>query len=244
MRFSPILGGLLMLIASGPPVARGQFDVTSVKPNRTGSDGSTLKTLPGGKFVATNANLKALIQFAFGIRDFQIIGGPRRLGTDAFDVLASTGSAGDLSEEQLRPALQALLAERFQLKFHRDMRELPTYSLTIARNGPKLTEHTGDGGPSGRTLFSGGKATLTAAKVPASMLAEQLGHLVERPVVDNTGLRGLYDFKLEWSPDQAAGSAGPSIFTAVQEQLGLKLESTRGPVEVIVIDSAEKPSEN
>ena len=194
--------------------------------------------------MATNVTLKTLIQSAYGVKDFQITGGPRWLDGDAYDVSARADAAGQLSNDDLKPMLQALLADRFRLKVHRETKEVSLYSLVVAKTGSKLREHTGPGGPSGGTLRDSGKVTMNAVKVPIAMLAENLGRVLGRTVVDNTGLTALYDFRLEWAQDQTADATGPSLFTALQEQLGLKLESTRGPVEVIVIDSAEKASEN
>ena len=221
-----------------------EFDVASVKQNQSGGDGTTINTLPGGRFSAINVSLKMLIQYANGIKDFQIAGGPRWLDSATYDIEAKTGRTGEISDEDLGRLLQALLADRFSLKFHRESRETSVYSLVVGRNGSKLIAHTGTGGPSGRTLFGSGKATMSATKATTARLAEVLSKVLGRSVVDNTGLSGDYDFTLEWVPDEKAESNGPSIFTALQEQLGLNLESTKGPVETLVIDSAEKASEN
>jgi len=194
--------------------------------------------------MATNVTLETLIQSAFGVKDFQIVGGPSWLDSTAYDVSAKIDGNDDIRGEDLRPLLQALLADRFKLKFHQEMKELSVYSLIVVKTGHKLAEHTGTGGPSGGTLFGSGKASMTAKKATTARLAEGLGRVLGRTVVDNTGLSGTYDFTLEWVPDRSAESTGPSIYTALQEQLGLKLESTKGPVEIIAIDSAEKASEN
>jgi uncharacterized protein (TIGR03435 family) len=250
--FLPTLAAAIAVITIAPRNARPQsaaeFDVASIHLNRSAGDGATINTLPGGRFRAANVSLKALVQTAFGVRDFQVTGGPRWLDTTAWDIEARSVEAApgdqELSAGKLRPLLQALLASRFQLRFHRETREGPMYSLTVAKGGSKLMPHTGTGGPSGGTLRSGGKATMKVSKVTIANLAEALSGTLDRAVADNTGLHGEYDFTLEWAPDQSAGASGPSIFTALQEQLGLKLESVRGPVETIVIDSAERASEN
>jgi len=248
VRTSLLIAGILAIATVGMHRAGGQspgeFDVTSIKPNQSGSDGTSINTLPGGRFVATNASLKMLIESAFGVKDFQIAGGPRWLDATSYDIEAKVDRNGRMSDEELRPYLQALLADRFKLKFHRETKEVSVYSLVVGKTGSKLAEHTGTGEPSGRTLFGSGKASMSATKVTTKKIAEVLSQVLSRTVVDNTGLSGMYDLKLEWVPDQTAESTGPSIFTALQEQLGLKLESTRGPVEVLIIDSAEKPSEN
>ena len=161
--------------------------------------------------------------------------------------------------KQARERLRSILAERFRLRIHRDTKEAPVYALVIAKNGPKLKEsHEGFG-------INGMPGQLIGAKAGMALLARVLSGILRRPVVDHTGLDATYAFKLEWTPDfgssldkpgaaavekaEAVGaslpdSEGPSIFSALQEQLGLRLESQKGPVETIVIDRAEKPSEN
>lgn len=235
----------LLFLGVGPNLAaqevRGQqFEVATIKPDHGAGDGTTINVLPGGRFVATNVNLRTLVMSAFGVRDFQVTGGPGWVDGEAYDVSAKAPEGTHVDDAELKPLLQALLVERFKLKVHHEVRQLPVYSLIVVKKGPKLAPHTGPNGPSGRTLFSSGKATMSATAAPISALADNLGRAVGRTVQDNTGLQGLYDFTVEWVPDQTAASEGASIFTALQEQLGLKLEATHGPVEVIVIDSVEK----
>jgi uncharacterized protein (TIGR03435 family) len=176
--------------------------------------------------------------------------------------------------------VQSLLADRFQLKFHRETRELPAYELILAKGGPKIKlsedqspyrlPEKGDpplpppkpGGAMGRGSIRIGIGQLEANGIAFATFVQSLSQIVGRTIVDKSGLTGLYDIKLQWTPEMgqatnpfgplpagvepppASDPSGPSIFTAIQEQLGLKLESTKGPVEVIVIDSVEKPSEN
>lgn len=162
--------------------------------------------------------------------------------------------------EQMRERLRALLAERFELVIHRDTREAPVYVLVVGKNGPKL--QTAEEGKDGRRGMQMGRGQLTGMAAPLAMLATTLSNQLGRPVLDRTGLTGKYDFKLEWTPDPGQGeikpgalapgvepppesdSSGPSIFTAIQEQLGLRLESQKGPMEMIVIDHVEKASAN
>ena len=139
---------------------------------------------------------------------------------------------------------QKLMEERFALKYHRETKTLPVYSLTVAKTGMKMTEHTGADGPSTTFRNQSGKLTLSARGQSTAQLTLLLGQRLDRSVIDNTGLTGEYDLSLEWAADEAADSSLPSIFTALQEQVGLRLESTKGPVEVIVIDHVERPSEN
>jgi uncharacterized protein (TIGR03435 family) len=185
-----------------------------------------------------------MIQYAFGVREFQIAGGPGWLTTDRFDIVATTATPGSLNLNELEPYLQSLLADRFRFRYHRETRELQVYSLVVARGGPKLAAHSGEGEPSMSGHDGSGKISKSATNATMARPANTLGGELDRTVIDNTGLKGGYDFKLEWAPNPAADSVEPSLFTALQDQLGLKLESTKGPVEIIVIDSIEKPSEN
>jgi uncharacterized protein (TIGR03435 family) len=154
--------------------------------------------------------------------------------------------------EVLRPMLRALVEERFQLKTHAETREMPIYALVVGKAGKLIPAAPESQGP----MMRMGRGQLNGKKVPMAMLAQQISQQLGRAVVDKTELKGDFDFTLEWTPepgqgrvhprasDSAADSSGPTIFTAVQEQLGLRLESQKGPVEIIVIDSVAKPTEN
>lgn len=156
------------------------------------------------------------------------------LATERFDIDATF--PGNTTPEQLRPMLQALLAERFKLALHKETRQLPTYALTVAKGGPKI--HPVD---EGQPKTSGGVGHLEATRIGMRKLADLLARQEGVPVTDSTGLTGVFDFTLEWTPDNASPSDnGASIFTALQEQLGLKLDARKGPVEVLVIDAVEK----
>lgn len=240
----------------GPPK---EFDVASIKPAEPGTRGVRLQMTPGGGFNAKNVTAKFLIQQAYGVRDFQISGGPSWITSEHYDINAK--AEGATSTEQLRPLIQALLADRFHLTIHRDTKELPMYALVAGKNGPKLKESSAAPAPGpgreqmmrmGRGLIDGQGMSMT---VFAAQLAQQLG----RSVTDKTGLTGNYDIKLEWTPDESQSpfprdpaaeaahpidTTGPTVFTALQEQLGLKLESQKGAVEMIVIDRIEKATEN
>jgi uncharacterized protein (TIGR03435 family) len=137
-----------------------------------------------------------------------------------------------------------MLADRFHFKFHRETKEMQIYSLTVAKGGARLTAHAGEGDSSTHISNGSGKSSVSSTNISMPRLASLLGGRVDRMVVDNTQLAGGYDVKLEWAPNPSAESTEPSLFTALQEQLGLKLESTRGPVEIIVIDNLDRPSEN
>ena len=216
------------------------------------------------RFTATGVTLQGLIREAYEVEDNQISGAPAWLDSERYDIEAKADkSVADelqkLSFDQrlveYRRMLQALLGDRFQLTLHRETKELPVYALVIAKKGPKLQEtHPGDNDPTGMTF---GWGLLKGEGVPIALLVRHLSRQqLDRPVVDKTGLTGKYDFTLKWIPDDRRTPTvgqqgtddtpppGPSIFTAIQEQLGLRLEPQKGPVEVLVIDHVERPSEN
>jgi uncharacterized protein (TIGR03435 family) len=233
MRFTVVLF-TATLLAQQPA-----FEVASVKVDHSEGRGGQLKTLGQG-VEFTNSTLQACIRWAYDLRDFQIIGAPGWLNTERYDILAKA-AAPNASVQQKRLTLQTLLAERFKLQLHRERKEMPVYSLVIAKSGAKLQKTTSDASSS-----SDGRGSINDRGATAAILAKQLSTQLERIVVDKTGLTEKYDLKLEWAPELDADSApGPSVFTAIQEQLGLRLESAKGDVEVIVIDHIERvPTEN
>ncbi len=238
--------------------AAQSFDVASIHINNTESDGHHhIISDPGeSRFRTVNLALRDLIQFAYGVPDSQILGGSTWLDSIMFDIDAKCGPAVDAELRELPTAqahhqkqlmVQALLADRFQLRVHQETRQLPIYALVVAKDGPRFKPSKIDG-----TTIDAGRTRLHVAGSDdtISILARELAQVLGRVVVNQTGLSGRYDLTLRWTPDDAAASASPSpdtppdIFTAIQEQLGLKLESTKGPVPVLVIDSVEKPSPN
>ena len=250
--FRPATVSTLILASLIAPQIFGQvpqrFDVVSIKRNLTDGDRTMRTSLTPGRFSDPNTTVRVLMMTAFGVNNFQIFGGPAWLGTERYDILAKIDSPNAVSVDQLRPMLRALLTDRFQLKFRRETQELPRYALVVAKNGPKLKENTGAEGP---PLLISGDATLskiTCINVSMAYLAKtlenQFAFQFGRTVVDLTGLKGNFDFTLSWVRDQAADAPGSSLFTALQEQLGLKLESQKGPVETIYIDNIERPSVN
>ena len=220
---------------------RGQqtFEVVSVKPSAPNSHTET-RRWPGGRFTATAVTLRALIQRAWELQDFQILGGPKWMDSDPYDIEAKSASP----VTSLSPLIQNLLAERFALKTHFETRELPMYSLTVAKGGLRLARNTSDQGPQ----WSLGRGTLTGEKISMEMLASDLlQHTLRQPVDDKTGVAGEYDLKLEWAPDETIATDlvdQPSFFTAIREQWGLQLEHHKGPVKVLIVDAAEKPQPN
>jgi uncharacterized protein (TIGR03435 family) len=266
---------------------RPSFEVASVKQNKSGEGFIRIATAAGGGFRITNAPLRELIRFAYQIQPFQIEGGPGWIASDRFDIVAK--AEGNLPPGQpggppgpLQLRMQSLLAERFKLVTHNETKQLQVYALVIARSdgklGPNLRKSETDctaliagrrGAPPaplqpGERPMCGmriGPGSFSAGAMPLSQVASSLSPLVQRIVVDKTGLAGNYDIDVTYTPDQMPQGPGgppppgapalppidpngPSIFTALQEQLGLKLDSQRGPVDVFVIDGVEHPSED
>ena len=239
--------------AAAPPV----FDVAAIRQNLSDHTARThiISSPNDGHFTAINATLKQLLRFAYGLPETRIVGAAAWLDATKFDVEAKAdssvdeqmkGLSSDAGREQKQKMLQALLAERFGLKAHEETRELPIYVLVVAKGGAKFLDSKADG----TTIDSGhGRIDVRGGANSVALLAEELARQLDRVVVDQTGIQGRYNLSLQWTPDDQAGSsstadAGPSIFTALQEQLGLKLESQKGPVKVLVIDHIEMPSQN
>ena len=244
--------------------AKDEFEVTSVKPNTSangvngGCHGTSSKpgqadraAIPVGRCIVTAARLSHLIAIAYEIDLQNVKGGPDWVwGVDRFDVEGKADNPSTATEAQLLLMLQNLLADRFQLRIHREMTQSSGSALLIAKNGPKLKESTGEGKRSlrmsGAAIFKPdaidqknlNQNAIIAERVPMSQLAYTLSSLREvGPVVDKTGLQGFYDFKLSWEP-------GESLNAVLQEQLGLRLESQKVPIETLIIDSATKPAAN
>jgi uncharacterized protein (TIGR03435 family) len=233
------------------------FEVATIKPSEPGRPGQSILVGRGGSnmFTTTNTTLNDLITFAYGIHVRQIVGGAPWLESDKFDITAKPESPGIPNATQLRTMVQKLLAERFSLAFHSEKRELSAYVITVGKNGPKLAKNESGGnlpGFGGRGPGSVGVRNSTMAEFAGFLQ----GRILDRPVVDQTGLSGKFDFTLDWRPDptQLPPGANPQLppevearsdlFTSIQEQLGLKLEATKAPVEVYVVDKVQKPSEN
>jgi uncharacterized protein (TIGR03435 family) len=225
------------------------FEVATIKPAATSSDGHThINYPPNDNFSATNITLLALMQWAYGMPERQILEGPSWLSSTRFDIQAKS-DIGDriksLNSEQgnelKRGMVQALLADRFHLKVHEETRTLPAYDLVLAKSGSKLQPSHSNGKSIGL-----GRDHLNGQGLTTMLIAEELSKISGRVVVDKTGLDGRYDLNLRWTPDDAAAgdSELPTLFTAIQEQLGLKLESAKEPVPVLVIDQVDAPTPN
>jgi uncharacterized protein (TIGR03435 family) len=254
---------LTVAFCQSPPAAPLTFEVAAIKPSNPDNRDLGLHQT-NGSFIATGYSLYRLIAFAFAVELFQVSGGPDWSKSQRYDITAKKERDPRLAKpDDDRYRVRALLADRFTLMVHQESKELPVFSLAIGKNGSKLQRAkppVGSSGVSGRG--ANGRIQWIFTDSPVSLLVHELSQRLGRPVVDHTGLSEHYDFKLEWTPEQnqpvlqstdsataipsASGpdSSGPSIFTALQEQLGLKLESERGPVEIIVIDRANRPSEN
>jgi uncharacterized protein (TIGR03435 family) len=215
--------------------------LASIKPHLA-SDGPVRVSMTGerGQVRSVNVTLRACVRKAYGLRVFPPAQGGDPLSTDRYDIIAK--ASGDASEEQTRLMFQALLEERFKLVVHRETKELPVFALVVGKKGPKFREVTDDG--SGAEIGGGDGHQIKAHHISMKMLAAALQGYVGDPVLDETGLTGLYDLNLDFTVDESISAEGPRIFEAVREQLGLKLEARKGPAEVIVIDHVEKPSAN
>ena len=213
----------------------------------------------GRELLALNTTLADLITFAYGVHTRQVSGGPSWMENDKFDVTGRPQAEGVPNQEQFRGMIKNLLADRFKLAVHTEKKDLPAYVLTVDNRGHRLTTNNGD--PNGLpTLNLKGLGTLFVVNANMGHVANALQSWVfDRPVIDRTGLPGRFDFTLTWTPDESQGrsfgprqpapttpdsKAPPGFFTAIQEQLGLRIESQTAPVDVIVIDRVDKPSDN
>lgn len=243
-----------------PPMAADadpSFEVATVKPAKPEEQGRAF-LVRGRQFSTINTTLTSLITFAYGLQEKQIAGGPDWMTTDKWDIEAQPDAPGAPNDKQLKRMLQKLLADRFQLKFHQDKKEMSAYVLTVAKGGAKMNKSEGD--PNGLpSLFFQGLGVLGVRNATMADLSQLMQSAVlDRPVVDHTALTGKYDFKLKWTPDESqfggmgikvpppsdAADAPPPLFTALQEQLGLKMDVEKTPVPVYVLDHVEKPSAN
>lgn len=247
------------------------FEVASIRPSKAAQEGGSIGRR-GGTFGATNMPLTALLSYAYGppngsLLKQQIVGAPEWANTDRFDIQAKLpGGDTGATPERTRQMLQSLLEERFQLKAHRETRNLPVYNLVLLKSGPKLSKDQTPPDPrqgfiqftssadrqtalprgAMRLITETSGVTLLGTAIQVSKVVSLLQEQSDRLIFDKTGFSGLFDIHLEFTPATAASvtaESNPSLFTAIQE-VGLKLESARAPVEVLVIDSVQKPSVN
>jgi uncharacterized protein (TIGR03435 family) len=243
---------------SMPADANPSFEVATIKPSKPGAPGKGLIMRDPRTFATFNYSVADLISFAYGLHPRQITGAPAWLETELFDIQATPDPPGMPNLKQIQVMVQKLLTDRFKLTFHRDKKELSVFALTLGKTGPKLTASTGNpNGPPG--LGFGGLGIMFAQNATLGDFTATLqSNVLDRPVVDQSGLTGRFDFQLKWTPDDSQfpgikgqlpppkdnAEAQPDLFTALQQQLGLKMEATKAPVGIIVIDKVEKPTEN
>ena len=238
-----LVATLLLLPVTAAAQAAQRFEAVSIKPNLSGAEGSDTTTTTG-RLNLLNATALSLVQRAFGVHPHQILGAPAWVTSDRFDIVAVTGGADQLTDKDRQPFIQALLAERFGFQAHEETREMRAYALVAAKKGVKLVPSTGPGEYAMKRTMESGKQVLRSTKGNLTRLVEILSKVTGRTVMDQTGLTAQYDFTLAWVPDQEGDSTGPSLFTALQEQLGLRLDPIKMPTRVIVIDRMERPSAN
>ncbi len=215
------------------------FEVATIRQVPPSARGDAVWSPPGnGKFMATNVSVAFLIKMAFEVDDNQIVEKPSWLESELYDVVAKAESDIPLTRAQLRPRLQNLLQQRFHLVTHREMRMVRGYALVVVKSGPKLMPTSGDHPPGYRVYVGAGELNGLNWSMPT--LAAMLRAPAGLPVIDKTGIAGSYDIKLDFAPDLEADSSLPSLFTALQETLGLKLESQKVPVEMLVIDHVDR----
>lgn len=238
------MGKRLALIAVAVAALAQEFEVASVKQNMLNDRIVEIHVGPGPRFTTRGYTLVLLMQRAYTVMDWNVTGGPPWIRDDRWDIVAKANVQGNLTEEQLRPALAKLLADRFQLQFHTTTKEMSGYALEVARGGSKLARSADsrERPDSFRFLANG----ITGQRIPMRTFARWLGGKVNTIVVDQTGLQGLYDFNVTWHTDPDAPDPREALreaaFTAVQAQLGLRLIAKKVPVEVLVIDRVERPS--
>ena len=239
------------------PDAPAAFEVATIKPSNPDVPGK-LFTVRGRQVMTINTTVSDLISFAYRVHAAQIAGAPEWVASIKYDVTGQPEGQGQPNERQLRAMVQKLLEDRFRLTIHRDTKELAVYAMIVGKGGPKLTRN--DTNPNGLpSLLFKGLGVLPAMNASMGDLTNVLqAAVLDRPVVDRTDLAGKFDFTLSWTPDDSQfrglgvrvpapsndPNAPPGLFTAIQEQLGLRLESTKAPVEVLVIDRVEQPSDN
>jgi len=235
---------LCLVLAAALSLAATTFEVASIKPAIPDAFGSSGEDGKNGLLKVYNVNLRRCIRYAYGVPETQILGGPRWVDELRYDITARADQP--VAEPQLLTMLQPLLADRFKLTLHRETRQVAGYILTAAKGGIKAAVSA----PDGRLGANGGRGRIDTVGTQVSELIIRLSDLLQQPVVDRTQDTRRFDFHLRWSPDTAPGGAepvasdGPSLSTALEEQLGLRLVSQKVLAEVLVIDHAELPSAN
>jgi uncharacterized protein (TIGR03435 family) len=253
-----------VLLFAQPPASRAKsdaFEVATIKPAAIDSPGRYIRMQSVNRFYAKGFTLNALVAAAYSLSPRAISGGAPWTDADRYDILASTPGEAQPNLDEQMAMLRRLLTDRFQLAFHRESKELPVFAITVAKAGSKLKPSAAPPGTLPELINviypeekGGVHVMLPARNATIVQFAAMMQRTVlDRSVVDQTGLPGTYDFDLEWTPDEnqfggslprSVESTKPSLFVAMQEQLGLRLEATRGPVQSLVIDRVERPSED
>jgi len=229
------------------------FDVASIRPHAPDDDRFRVKMPSNGRFASTGSVAKLILMLAYDVQESQIVGGPGWFATEKWDIEAKCDDRVAHSVEETRRMLQSLLEERFALQIHREAQQRPAYVLTVAKRGPKFKAPEQDGPTNYRITGN----TISLERGDLARMAQLLSTALGRPVIDHTGLGGRYNLTLQWDDAPireggvpgldaavAPGDGNGSIFTAIQDQLGLRLEPRRAAVEVIVVDRIERPSQN
>jgi len=229
-----------------------EFEVATIKLSRPEERLSIV--IKGRQFMTTASSVYDLATFAYGVHARQITNGPPWLETEKYDVIAQPGGDGQPNRQQVQVMVQKLLADRFRLAFHRDKKELSVFAIVVAKTGTKLNRSSDQNGTPGAGFNGPGRMIVKSATI-SDFAGFMQRYVMDRPVVDQTHITGKFDFTLNWTPNESQfegrafdpttqTSDVPELFTAIQDQLGLKLESAKVPVEVLVMDHVEKPSDN
>jgi uncharacterized protein (TIGR03435 family) len=254
MRTLPGLLFATALLAQSPPA----FEVATIKPADPDSRGRYITMQSAHQFLARNHTVRTLIMAAYNLHERAVAGGPVWADTERFEITAITPGEGRPTQDQQMAMLRQLLTDRFHLTFHREPKELSVYAIVPAKTGPKLAATTTTPEKAGVLAIHmfPDHAEFPARNARVLDLASVLQRAaLDRPVIDRTGLTGRYDYDLAWTPDESQfggfraaeptnGSPKPDLFAAIQQQLGLRLEATKAPVDVIVIDHVDHPSAN
>jgi uncharacterized protein (TIGR03435 family) len=229
-----------------PPL---RFEVASIHPHRfAGDEPSDRRIFPGGRFVATATTVRTLLRIAFGADDNRMSGAPGWIDNETFDINAITADHAEVkAPQQFQQLILSLLEDRFQLKFHREQKEGPVYWLELdkpGKFGPALRPSTPESQPNLSSNSNGSRTVIKASKTSMTDIAAALRRQAGRPVEDHTGLEGSFDFQIEWAREETPDSADPSLNTVLKEQLGLKLQSAKGAIEILIIDQIAHPSAN
>jgi uncharacterized protein (TIGR03435 family) len=226
-----------------------RFEVASIRPHPfVGDEPSNRRVYPGGRFVATATTVRTLLRIAFGTDDNRMSGAPGWIDSETFDIDAITADHAEVeTPQQFQQLILALLQDRFQLKFHREQKEGPVYWLELdkpGKLGPALKLSTPESQPSMSTNSNRSRVAMKASKASITEIAATLQRQTGRPIEDHTDLKGTFDFQIEWAPEGTADAVVPSLSTVLTEQLGLKLQSARSTIEILVIDQIAHPSAN